>query len=57
MNGIVGIQEIEEVEKVENNGYKLFFRVCLCRERTYKTLLKVVSGSRNSFLRLGKNGT
>lgn len=57
MNGIVGIQEIEEVEKVENNGYKLFFRVCLCRERTYKTVLKVVSGSRNSFLRLGKNGT
>lgn len=35
LNGLVGIQEIVEMEKVENNGYELYFRVWLHRKRIY----------------------
>lgn len=43
MNGIVGIKEIVEIEKVEDGGCKLFFRVWLSRKKIYGTELKVVS--------------
>lgn len=43
LNGIVGIKEIVEIEKVEDGGCKLFFRVWLHRKKIYGTELKVVS--------------
>ena len=47
LNGILENEEMLEIEKVENNGRKLFFRVWLHRKRIYGIVLKVFSRSRN----------
>lgn len=47
LNGILENEEILEIEKVENSGQKLFFRVWLHRKRIYGIVLKVFSRSRN----------